>query len=74
MAGSAARAVERKFFQALLSHEVARGRAEIVALEWSAQINCNGGATELGCPACRFPQRMGHAARCRLGAIIRQVA
>ncbi|KNY21717.1 hypothetical protein [Methylobacterium sp. ARG-1] len=74
MAGSTARAVERKFFQAVLSHEVARGRAEVVALEWSAQIRCEAGTSEPGCPHCGNPQRMGHDAGCRLGAIIRQVA
>jgi len=73
MAGAAARAVERKFFQAVLNHEVARGRAEVVALEWSAQIRCEAGAAEPGCPRCGGPKRIGHEAGCRLGAIVRVV-
>jgi hypothetical protein len=73
MAGATARAVERKFFQAVLSHEGARGRAEVVALEWSAQIRCEAGTTEPVCPRCGGPRRIGHAAGCRLGAIVRVV-
>lgn len=73
MPGACTRAVERKFFQAVLNHEVARGRAEMPALEWSAKIVCNDDI-EPGCPVCRNPQRIGHAFGCRLGRIVRAVA
>ena len=73
MAGATARAVERKFFQAVLTHELARERTETAALEWSAKIVCNDDI-EPGCPVCRNPQRIGHAFSCRFGRIVRAVA
>ena len=69
---AAAHAIPAESFQAVLQAEVARGRAEVIALEWSAKIVCNDDI-EPGCPVCRKTKRIGHAFSCRLGAIVRVV-
>ena len=60
----------RTAFDAALHAEVARGRQELRALEWSVPVP----GREPSCSCCGGWQRVGHAASCRLGAIIRAVS